>query len=232
MVIYLPNYCMSDKEKLWLASNKNLYAITIAAANIGEKFPGGDYDKIRREVERVRGTVNHSTPALVNTDTKSEKKSPYTNSHPVMIRYKETHKLWAITNLPNVVKDGHYQAPLPVDPGTHSGLVKFMVNYINWVGGNARSHNVVARASDVTVTEESGNKFTDKRYTKSSKKGIADVQGTLKGKSLQLDAKIGKDKPSEHQLKEQVKQRKADGIYEFMKTPEQFIDFIDSLLYG
>jgi hypothetical protein len=149
-----------------------------------------------------------------------------------LTRYNEAHKLWSLIKFPNVVKDGYYLPPKKVDTTTHSGLIKFMVNYIIWIGGNARSHNVVARVSEVITTEQSGNQFKDKRYTKSSKKGIADVQATLNGKSLQLDAKIGRDQPRKEQLEEQVKQRRAGGIYEFIRTPEQFIELIDGVLYG
>lgn len=40
-----------------------------------------------------------------------------------------------------------------------------------------------------------------------------------------LEIKIGKDKASEEQLAEQAKERKAGGTYEFIKTPEQFLEF-------
>lgn len=148
-------------------------------------------------------------------------------------RYYAAHKLYYQTNFPSVVKDGHYCLPKEYpDTTTHNGLVKFMVNYINWVGGNAHSQNVVTRASDKIVKGVSGQLFTEKRYTKSSRRGIADVQGTLIGKKLQLDAKVGKDMPSDYQLKEQAKERRAQGIYEFIRNPEDFLFLIDGILYG
>lgn len=147
-------------------------------------------------------------------------------------RYNEAHKLYIQREFPNVWKDGHYFPPKMPDYTTHNGLRDFMKNYINFIGGYARTHNVVTRVSDVVTTEESGNKFTDKRYTKSSKRGIADVQATIQGRKIQLDAKVGSDRPSHDQIKEQALERKAGGIYEFIRTPEQFFDLIDSLLYG
>lgn len=148
-------------------------------------------------------------------------------------RYHEAHRLNCQREYPNVWKDGHY-APLQSknmpDVTTHSGMIKFMVNFIQWSGWYAYSHNVVQRVSDKVVTEASGNKFTDKRYTKSSRKGIADVQGTIRGRKIQLDAKIGRDTPRKAQLEQQAKERAAGGIYEFIHTPEEFFSLYDFIV--
>lgn len=45
-----------------------------------------------------------------------------------------------------------------------------------------------------------------------------------------FEVKIGNDKPSEHQLKEQDKERRAGGGYEFVKTIDEFLELFDKIL--
>jgi hypothetical protein len=45
-----------------------------------------------------------------------------------------------------------------------------------------------------------------------------------------IEIKVGKDTPSQHQLKEQIKEREAGGCYEFISTPEQFFDWYDGFV--
>jgi hypothetical protein len=39
-----------------------------------------------------------------------------------------------------------------------------------------------------------------------------------------IEVKVGKDRPSQDQLKEQAKERAAGGLYEFCRTPEEFLE--------
>lgn len=230
------------KNRLWSASGKSLYTIQMASSNIGIPFSstltGQQYEDIIQEVIRMKRRAASKEPSILEP-TPRRKLPPIreiTDHQDWKKRYHETHKLNCQREFPNVWKEGHY-APLRSkdlpDVTTHSGLVKFMTNMINWLGGNVHSHNVVTRVSDKIVVEESGNSFTDKRYTKSSRKGIADVVGTLRdGTSIQLDAKIGRDVPRTDQLKEQIRQRKAKGIYEFIHSTDEFFNVVDPLMWG
>lgn len=160
---------------------------------------------------------------------------PVTDNHNWKQRYHEAHKLNFQRSYPSAWKDGHY-APLKSinlpDVTTSNGLNRFMVNYINWSGYNAARVNVVARVTDKVVTEASGAQFTEKRYTKSSRRGKADVQSTIKGRSCQFEGKIGRDIPSKFQLEEQRKEWAAGGMYEFISSTDDFFDIFDPLVYG
>lgn len=102
-------------------------------------------------------------------------------------------------------------------------------NFLNWEGYRCTRVNVIGRLADKTVTEKNGAQFTQKRFTRSTRKGAADLSSTIKGKSVMWEVKIGNDKPSEHQLKEQAKERKAGGEYFFIKTPDDFFNYYDNL---
>jgi hypothetical protein len=45
-----------------------------------------------------------------------------------------------------------------------------------------------------------------------------------------IEIKIGSDKASQYQLKEQELERKAGGIFEFISTPEEFFVLYDFVL--
>jgi hypothetical protein len=44
-----------------------------------------------------------------------------------------------------------------------------------------------------------------------------------------IEIKVGSDRPREDQLKEQIRERNAGGIYEFIKDTEQFFNLYDNL---
>jgi hypothetical protein len=63
-----------------------------------------------------------------------------------------------------------------------------------------------------------------------TRKGTADISATIKGKSVMLEVKVGRDKPSPEQIREQAKERSAGGIYEFVSSPGQFLELYDKLI--
>ena len=83
------------------------------------------------------------------------------------------------------------------------------------------------RATRISTT---GRKIGDKWIKGTTRRGTADLSCTINGKSLMLEIKTGRDKPSEHQLKEQERERKAGGIYEFCSSPEDFFVIFDKIL--
>jgi hypothetical protein len=65
-----------------------------------------------------------------------------------------------------------------------------------------------------------------------TRKGTADISATIRGRSVMIEIKTGRDKPSDKQLEEQQRERSAGGIYEFISTPEEFFALYDSLTNG
>ena len=100
-----------------------------------------------------------------------------------------------------------------------NALTKCIVQYIEYNGGFASRINNMG-------TYRPGLQ----RYTRSnSKKGIADIMGTYKGISLNIEVKIGRDKLSEYQIQVQEKVTKAGGIYYIARNFSDFKVFFDNL---
>jgi len=84
---------------------------------------------------------------------------------------------------------------------------------------------------DKVERQESGTMLQVKKWLPTAgRKGSADVSATIKGRSVMLEVKVGYDKPSEYQLREQELERKAGGIYEFVSTPEEFLAVYDKVV--
>ena len=133
-------------------------------------------------------------------------------------RYYEAHKKHTTERTPSVVKDGHYCNPALPKVQTANGLTLLICNYINWMG---------YRATRISTT---GRQVGGRWIYGTTRKGTADISATIKGRAVQIEIKVGKDKPSEYQLKEQEKERKSGGIYEFVSNPEQFFELYDYVM--
>lgn len=133
-------------------------------------------------------------------------------------RYSAAHKIWFAQNYPVAFKDGFYAEPKMPVVTKANGLTTFICNYLNWLGHRATRINV------------SGRKVGDKWIRSSTRKGTADISATIKGKSVMIEIKVGRDKPSPDQLKEQAKERAAGGIYEFVSSVDDFFMLYDNLL--
>jgi len=60
-------------------------------------------------------------------------------------------------------------------------------------------------------------------------KGTADISATIKGRSVKIEVKIGKDRQSEAQKQYQAKVEQSGGIYFIAKDFSAFMDFYVSL---
>lgn len=146
-------------------------------------------------------------------------------------RYRQAHELNFQQLYPGAYRDGHYIEPNYPKVRETNGLQTAIVNYLNWCGHRAKRINNMGRQVDGVDVTESGAKLTVKKWIPSAAgKGQADISSTIwHGKSAQWEVKAGNDKPSAHQLKEQIKERKAGGIYEFIYSIEQFFLVYDRL---
>lgn len=116
---------------------------------------------------------------------------------------------------------------------TSNGLTRFIIDFLKFEGWRATRINTMGRLVDKVVKTESGASFTDKTYIHSStRKGTADVSATIKGRSVMIEIKVGRDKPRESQLAEQERERAAGGIYEFIYTPDEFLELYDMIING
>lgn len=155
-------------------------------------------------------------------------------------RYKSAHYHYYCTEYPSVVADGHYPEPRPINTTKEKGLKDFIVNFINWSGYRAtdmrKAGGILTKQAE--VQRESGTILIVNKFKATGvKKGTADISSTIKNKlgygiSVQWEIKINKDRPSDHQLDEQERERKAGGEYIFVKTPEEFLHYFDIITNG
>ena len=139
-----------------------------------------------------------------------------------MANYREhyitAHKLWFSKEYPTAWKDGFWSAPKFPKVDTANGLTQWIINFLNWNGHRATR---ISSAGRYIV----GNKYEGGMFIPgSTRKGTADISATIKGRSVMIEVKVGKDRPSPDQLKEQAKERAAGGLYEFCRSPEEFLE--------
>jgi hypothetical protein len=147
------------------------------------------------------------------------------------LRYQQAHQKHFQNAYPNAWKDGLYTNPQIPNPKTANGLTKIVNNFLNWEEHRSTRINVSGRLIDGTEKQPSGVVLHVKKWMPSTtRRGTADISATINGKAVMLEIKVGNDKPSEFQIAEQIRERRAGGIYEFLSTPEQFFALYDFIL--
>ncbi len=64
-----------------------------------------------------------------------------------------------------------------------------------------------------------------------STKGLADINAVVKGKSISIEVKIGKDKIRESQLKVKREIEAAGGVYLIVRSFDDFLEQFEQYLY-
>jgi hypothetical protein len=114
---------------------------------------------------------------------------------------------------------------------TANGLTRCIIDYLTLQGYQAERISTTGRMVDNTktftnvlgITKQIG---TKKYIPTSGVKGSADISATIKGKSVKIEVKIGKDRQSEHQKKYQESIENSGGLYLIATSFEQFINNI------
>jgi len=133
-------------------------------------------------------------------------------------RYQQAHEQDFKTKYPQAYDSGNYFAPVMPDCNKANGLTQAIVRFILWNGYRA------------TRISSSGRVVKGKYIPGATRRGQSDISATLKGRSVQIEIKINKDKPSEHQLREQMLEEKAGGVYIFIHNFEEFLLWYDNFL--
>jgi len=118
---------------------------------------------------------------------------------------------------------------------TANGLTTAIIRWINLNGYQAERISTTGRYVDNSkiVTDVLGNrkKIGSGKYIKGTgTNGSADISATIKGRSIKIEVKIGKDKQSEAQIKYQQMIEKAGGIYFIAKNFDEFYGFYITLV--
>lgn len=110
---------------------------------------------------------------------------------------------------------------------TANGLTKMIIDFIKLKGGQSERINCMGRIVDnrKQVTDVLGNikVIGSVQYGKTTgQRGTADISATIKGHSVKIEIKIGKDKQSQAQRDYQLMIEKSGGLYFIAKDFEQF----------
>lgn len=108
----------------------------------------------------------------------------------------------------------------PYNDKTANGLTRCIEDFINHLPDGAGEATRINSTGLPRQMPDGSIRWS----TSNTRKGIADVRGTYKGRSLNIEVKIGRDKQSDAQIKEMERIRKAGGIYWIVKT---FSDFLE-----
>jgi hypothetical protein len=122
---------------------------------------------------------------------------------------------------PQAYATGGYFKPVMPDCRKANGLTQAIIKFLLWEGHRATGIDSGGRMRKINGEH----KFIPGR----TRKGAADVSSTINGRSCMWEVKVGKDKPSPEQIREQELERKAGGSYEFVHSFKEFLKYYDEL---
>lgn len=103
-----------------------------------------------------------------------------------------------------------YRPPAKYSDTTANGLTKCVIDFLNLSG-----HQAERISSSGRVIKSKGR---DIWIPGSSRNGTADISATVKGRSVKIEIKVGKDRQSEAQKEYQAEVERAGGVYIIVKT--------------
>jgi hypothetical protein len=132
---------------------------------------------------------------------------------------------YAITH-PNYPPD--YIPKTMYKDSTANGLTKAICDYINYNGYQAERINTMGTAREKKTT---AGKVIGVTWTKgTSTAGSADISATIKGRSVKIEVKIGKDRQSDAQKRYQENIEKAGGTYIIAKDFDSFVEWYNQFI--
>lgn len=112
---------------------------------------------------------------------------------------------------------GYKMKTNPYNDLTANNLTKAIIDFINFSGGDANRINTQGQKRKINGRE---------LWTYGgTRKGTADIHGIYRGRAISIEIKIGRDKPSEAQLKEAERVRGAGGLYFIARDMPSFLEF-------
>lgn len=117
---------------------------------------------------------------------------------------------------------------------TANGLTKAIVTFINLSGGQAERISSMGRVIDgrkvvTNVLGQTGLIGSQTYIRGTSTNGTADISATIKGKSVKIEVKIGRDKISPAQIEYQANVERAGGVYIIAEDWQGFIEQYNKL---
>lgn len=111
---------------------------------------------------------------------------------------------------------------------TANGLTKAITTFIQLNGYQAERINTMGVARKKMRTD---GKVIGITWTKGTgTPGSADISATIRGRSVKIEVKIGKDRQSEAQMRYQESIEKAGGIYIIARDFDSFVEWYDQFI--
>lgn len=119
-----------------------------------------------------------------------------------------------------------------------NSLTKCVIAYVQYMGGQAErissqgqyreGAKIQIGTGELAHTKQLPGKWTPGQSTK----GTADISATIRGRSVKLEIKYGKDVQSQVQKDYQAAIEKAGGVYIIVRTFDEFVEWYESFIIG
>jgi hypothetical protein len=114
------------------------------------------------------------------------------------------------------------------DDKTANGLTKAITSFIQFNGFQAERINTMGVARENKRTD---GKVIGVTWTKgTSTAGSADISATIRGRSVKIEVKVGKDRQSEAQKRYQESIERAGGVYIIARDFDTFVEWFDEFV--
>jgi hypothetical protein len=114
------------------------------------------------------------------------------------------------------------------DDKTANGLTKAITSFIQFNGFQAERINTMGVARENKRTD---GKVIGVTWTKgTTTAGSADISATIRGRSVKIEVKIGKDRQSEAQKRYQESIERAGGVYMIARDFDSFVEWFDEFI--
>lgn len=124
-----------------------------------------------------------------------------------------------------------YQVPIPSEKKAN-GLTRIIVKFLKLHGHYANRINTqgqARRGTKIVRFEAFSNKAVraeDIKWTKGqTTRGTPDIDAIIYGRAVQIEVKVGKDRMSEHQIKQKYLIEEAGGLYFLAHDMQSFYDW-------
>jgi hypothetical protein len=173
--------------------------------------------------------IKRKRPENLPTPTTSVKmrKKPYQKSFAV--KHLEAMANDAVRRkYPNTPPD--WLVPRKYRDDSANGLTKCIIDFLKFEGHHAKLIETLGRLIDTrqTFTDVIGRSRTigsTKWIKRNGRNGTADISATIKGFSVKIEVKHGRDRQSDVQRVYQCQVQQAGGLYIITKTFEQFYNW-------
>jgi hypothetical protein len=114
------------------------------------------------------------------------------------------------------------------DDKTANGLTKAITSFIQFNGYQAERINTMGTARENKRTD---GKVIGVTWTKgTSTAGSADISATIRGRSVKIEVKVGKDRQSDAQKRYQESIERAGGVYMIARDFDTFVEWFDEFV--